>query len=310
MGMNGKVLRVLVAEGDAREGSTALRALFSEVGKSLELTAVSSIAILIATLEIVNPEVILLDLSLAHPEPMEVVRRIHRSAPAVPLIVFTDVADKSYAAESLGHGALDYLLKGYMDPETLDRVLHTALEFNTLDGLADLLRDPLTELYIRDGFLPLGARAMEAARRNSSTLVLLCIRIENLPALREEHGPSAAESTLREVAALMRGSFRRTDILCRLGESQFAALAVDAAEPSAAVLLQRLEKRIVALNQGAEPRGPLTLRMSAGVWTAKDTTSFSEFLDVVEAGLRLRTEAAAQEKELAGAGIRIRVREI
>lgn len=48
---------------------------------------------------------------------------------------------------------MDYLLKNHIDARTLDRVLQGALQRNTLKGLADLLRDPLTGLYIRDGFL-------------------------------------------------------------------------------------------------------------------------------------------------------------
>jgi hypothetical protein len=75
--------------------------------------------------------------------------------------------------------------------------------------------------------------------------------------------------------------------VARLGESQFAALAVDAAEPSAPVLCQRLEKRIAILNRDRGPWGPFELRMSARLWSPKETMAFSEFLDSVEAGLRL-----------------------
>jgi len=165
----------------------------------------------LATLEIVNPEVIFVDLSLAHPDPLEAVRRVHRSAPEVPLIVLADGSDKNCATQSLSQGALDYLLKGFIDTRT------------------DLLRDSFTGLYIRDGFLTLGKRAIETAKRRKSTLVLLRMRIDNLAALRAGHGPIAVESSLREVAALLAGGFRGTDIIARLGESQFAALAVDAA---------------------------------------------------------------------------------
>jgi len=102
-----------------------------------------------------------------------------------------------------------------------------------------------------------------------------------------EHGPVAVDSSLREVAALLAGGFRGTDIVARLGESQFAALAVDAAEPSAPVLCQRLEKRIAMLNRDRGPWGPFELRMSARSWSPKEAMAFSEFLDSVEAGLRL-----------------------
>jgi two-component system cell cycle response regulator len=285
--MSKKKLRVLLAEGDPTETTAALRELYPESQDGLELTIVSTIATLIATIEIANPEILLVDLSLAHPDPLEAVRRVHRSAPEVSLIVLADSSDKHCAELSLGHGALDYLLKGFIDTRTLGRVLRAALEHNTLEGLADLLRDSLTGLYTRDGFLTLGERAMETAKSRKSTLVLLCTKIENLTALRAGYGPGAFESSLREVAALLTGGFRGTDILARLGESQFAALAVDAMEPSAAVLCQRLEKRIGMRNRDRGPGGPLELRMSARFWAPRETSTFSEFLDSVEAGLRL-----------------------
>src|SRR5260370_39293231 len=109
----------------------------------------------------------------------------------------------------------------------------------------------------------IGTRAMETAKRRENALVLLCMRIENLATLRAGYGPSAVERSLREVATLLTGCFRGTDIVARLGESQFAALAVDAVEPSAPVRCQRLEKRIAMLNRNTGPRGPLELRMSA-----------------------------------------------
>ena len=284
--MSEKKLRILLAEKLPGETASALRELYPDAQDGLELTNVSSVSTLIATLEIVNPEIIFLDLSLALSDPLETVRHVHRSAPQVPLIVLADGSAKDCAVRCLRQGALDYLLKGFIDSRTLERVLRAALEHNTLGGLADLLRDSLTGLYIRDGFLTLGERAMETAKSRESTLVLLCMRIENLAAIRAGFGPSAAESSLCEVATLLVSSFRRTDIVARLGESQFAALAVNAAEPSAPVLRQRLEKRVAMLNRDIGPWGPLELRMSARFWSPKESTVFSELMDSVEAGLR------------------------
>jgi diguanylate cyclase (GGDEF)-like protein len=293
--MSEKKLRILLAEGNSGEAASALHALYPEGQDGLELTTVSGVSTLIATLEIVNPEVIFLDLALARPDPLAAIRRLHRSAPAVPLIVLADASDKDCAVRSLSQGTQDYLLKGFIDPRTLERILRVALERNTLEGLADLLRDSLTGLYTRDGFLTLGARAMEMGKTRESTLVLLCLRIGNLAALRTGYGPSAVENSLCEVAKVLAGSFRRTDIVARLGESQFAALAVDAAEPSASVLRQRLEKRVDMLNRDLGPWGPLELRMSARFWSAKEAIVFSEFLDSVESELRIPLVASVEE---------------
>src|SRR6266852_3793147 len=121
------------------------------------------------------------------------------------LSLLADGSDKNYAVRCLAQGAQDYLLKGFIDSRTMERVLRTALEHNTLEGLADFLRDALTGLYTCEGFLTLGERAMESAKRNDSTLVLLYMRIENLAALRAGYGSNAVEKSLRGVAALLAG---------------------------------------------------------------------------------------------------------
>ena len=267
----------------------------------MELTEISGFPTLMASLEFSNPEVILFDLALAHPEPLEAVRRLHRAKPEVPLIVIGDPADKKTAEASLREGAMDYLLKRYMDARTVERALRGALERNTLQGLADLLRDPLTGLYIRDGFMTLGSQAMEAAGREGGNLVLLCVRLVNLQSIQKEFGQSVAESSLREVAGLLTQSFRRTDLIGRIGESQFAALAVNAAEPSVPVLLQRLRKRLEALNRDIGAWGPLELRMTARFWPGKQAGTFAEFLDDVEAGLRNAETTGEEETQLRGA---------
>lgn len=280
-------LRVLVAEGSSGQAASVLRRLFPDDEGAVQLTEVSGVSTLLASLKLISPAVILLDLVLTNSDVLGTVRLIHRTKPEIPLIVIGDSAKKEMAVASLREGATDYLLKNHLDPQTLDRVLRSALERNSLKGLADLLRDPVTGLYIREGFLKLGSHVMEAAKDRRGTLVLLCAQFENLDRIKEQFGQNAADSSLREIATLLTRSFRRTDLMARTGESQFGALAVDAIEPSAPVLLQRLRKRLEALNSGNNRWGPLELRMAARFWAGKGARTFAEFLDEVEAGLRV-----------------------
>ncbi len=285
-----KKLRVLLAESGPSETAETLRVLFPESAGGLALTVVSSLATLIPTVKVVDPEIILLDLALSLRDPLDAVRVVHRSAPGIPLVVLADPAQKQYAAQSLSEGAMDYMLRGFIDSRTLDRVLRGALERNTFEGLADLLRDPVTGLYTRDGLLTLGTRCQEEAQRSGRTLILLCVLFENLYTLREGFGPGAAERALLEVAELLAGSCRRSDLVARLGEAQFALLAVDADAPTAVLLRKRLERSLATQNEARSPWGPLDLRLSTGVWSGKDGKSFAEFLDCVEVGLRLVPE--------------------
>jgi diguanylate cyclase (GGDEF)-like protein len=284
--MSGPKLRVLLAEKNVTGMAETLRTLYGQAERGLEMSVTSSLLDLIPAIKLAAPDAVLLDLALAQPDPLEVVRRVHREAPGVPLIVVAEAAEKDTAAQCLSHGAMDYLLKEPVDTHTLEQVLRNALERNTLQGLTDLLRDPITGLYIRDGLLTLGARSMDGIAEGRGTLILLCAMIENLPALRTQFGRMAADDCISEASALLSEGFRRTDIIARVGEGQFAILAVDATEPSVAVLRQRVEQRLRERNQLRGNRAPLDLRISIGFWTAPDQRTFAEFLDSVEANLR------------------------
>ena len=283
--MTQKMLRVMLAEGGNGETTQSLRAVFPEKEARLDLTVVSTVMTLLPTLKVVGPEILLLDLSLAQPNPLDTVKRLHRSAPGVPLIVIADPAEREIAKRCLSEGAMDFLIKGFMDQRTVEGVLREALESNTLNGLTDFLRDPLTGLYTREGFLTLGSRSMELARRSSGTMVLLCALLENLDSLPKQSGSGAREKALKDLGEVLEGSFRKTDIIARFGDPEFAALAVDAAEPSVAVLRQRLEKRLEFCNQLRGASGPLEVRLNAGYWSSADKRSFEEFLNGIELSL-------------------------
>lgn len=276
-GLQGKKLRVLMAEPEPAHVSKILRKLFPDDESSLQLTLVSTVSVLLPTIQLIGPEIVFLDLATAGPDSLATVRAVHRAAPSLPLITVGTTPEKSIAEESLREGALDFVLKDMADERTLDRVLRNALERNTVSGLADLLRDRETGLYNAEGFRALTSKYLQVARRTDGQLVLLGIRIENLDELEKEFGPTDAESAVRDTAELLKGCFRRTDLLARIHGGEFAVLAADAAEPSVAVLKQRLETRRTALNKERDPWGAIQLEIEVAFWAARQATDSIPF---------------------------------
>src|SRR5262249_10827914 len=118
-----KKLRVLVAEDSEGEAASALRAIYAEEAGRLDLTTIGSFSTLLPTIAMVNPDVMMLDLRLVKHDRVEEVRGIHRAAPEVQIIVLGDSAEQEEAARCLEAGAINYLLKGFMDPRTVERAL-------------------------------------------------------------------------------------------------------------------------------------------------------------------------------------------
>ncbi len=276
---NGKKLRVLMAECDPPRISKMLRSLFPDDESALQLTLVSTVSILLPTIQVVGPEVLFLDLAASGQDAMATVRAVHRAAPSLPLITLAASPEKEIAEQSVREGALDFVLKDVADVRTLERVLRSALERNTVAGLADLLRDRATGLYNGEGFRALAAKAAQGAQRTGGQIVLLTIRISNLKALGEEFGPSGGESAIKDTAEMLKGSFRRTDVLARMSEGNFAVLAADAAEPSVAIMQQRLETRRAAMNGMREPWGAVELAIGVGFWSSREKSEFTDMAD-------------------------------
>jgi|GEM_PF-685738 diguanylate cyclase (GGDEF)-like protein len=298
--IHGRKLRVLMAEAEPLRISRMLRSLFPDEESSLQLTTVSTISILLPTIQLVGPEVLFLDLSASGPDPLATVRAVHRASPSLPLIAVADSSDKPTAQQSLREGAFDFLLKDVADEKTLERVLRTALERNTVSSLVDLLRDSSTELYNADGFRALAVKYVKEAQRSGGQLVLLSVSIENIEALNREFGPSNAESAIKETAELLRRSFRRTDLVARLQGANFAILAADAAEPSVAIIRQRLESRREALNRAREPWGVIELSVNVAFWSARHEKPFAEVAEELLAASvphDLATAAAGESYE-------------
>ncbi|HMI54086.1 MAG TPA: diguanylate cyclase [Candidatus Saccharimonadales bacterium] len=296
--MTTKKLRVLVAEEPPNDSTESLQSVLPriEIEPSPEVTVVTSASTLLPAIQRVAPEIVFIDLKLVQPDAGEVVRRLHRASPGVPIIVLADQASKDSATQCVAEGAMDYILRESMDVANVNRVFRSALERNTLAGLTDLLRDPTTGFHNRDAFLALGARSMDCGRRHAGSLVLLCALLKNFEEMRAEFGPAAADEAIHDLGEVLARSFRGTDLLARIGEAQFAVLAEDALEPSVAILRQRVDARLTACNRARGAGAALELGVSVSYWSASDSTSFLKFLDSVETGLRRETVAVRDSR--------------
>ncbi|MEX0729650.1 MAG: EAL domain-containing protein [Aquisalimonadaceae bacterium] len=91
--------------------------------------------------------------------------------------------------------------------------------------------DALTELPNRMLFLEHLHRATVLARRDQTRLALLCLELDNVRALDETFDHTVGDRVLREVTARLLGKKRRSDILTRIGGSQFALILPGLRDP-------------------------------------------------------------------------------
>jgi signal transduction histidine kinase len=128
-------LHVLLVEDDDAF-SRYVRAALDAGSDTVHLEAAGSLATAVELLRGTRLDGILLDLNLPDSQGLSTLRRVIDAAPRPAVVILTGVAETSIAQDALRLGAQDWLIKGQLDPEVLQRALRYAVERKRLtDGL-------------------------------------------------------------------------------------------------------------------------------------------------------------------------------
>jgi two-component system cell cycle response regulator len=245
---DGKLVHELTKAGDGRlEVESA-----TELGEALRRLSRGGI------------DVVLLELSLPDSEGMSTFERTNAFAPEVPVVVLTDGYDEELAVSTVQAGAQDYLVKGSADSGEIVRALRYAQERHRLVmALRSLsLMDDLTGLYNRRGFSDLGSQYLELARRTDREVTLVFLDVDRFKTINDTLGHHIGDRALRKVAEVLRTTFRRSDIIARMGGDEFAVLAMQLSEDDPAAIVTRLREHFTDFN--VSHREPYQLSVSIG----------------------------------------------
>ncbi|MBP8980832.1 MAG: PAS domain S-box protein [Syntrophobacterales bacterium] len=124
------------------------------------------------------------------------------------------------------------------------------------------LRDHLTGLYNRRGFITLAEQQFKMSQRTSRSMMIVFIDIDGMKGINDTLGHKIGDQALIDTAQILRQTFRGSDIVARIGGDEFAVMAIDAVEFEVSAFSQRLLRNIAEIN--AEASRPFRLAMSWG----------------------------------------------
>lgn len=124
------------------------------------------------------------------------------------------------------------------------------------------LRDELTKLYNRRGFMEVANQAQSLAARDNRPAALIFIDLNGMKRINDELGHDAGDDALVDAAIVLGRALRESDVLARLGGDEFVAFALDFTAPHLEGL--RVRVRALADEQTKERRRPYRLSMSVG----------------------------------------------
>lgn len=104
--------------------------------------------------------------------------------------------------------------------------------------------DALTGLYNRRYFLEHTAKVLEAAAHVKAPVSLLMADLDNFKPFNDEHGHQAGDLLLQEIARLIRGCVRASDMVARYGGDELALLLPKATKAEAEAVARKICQQI------------------------------------------------------------------
>ncbi|MEY2881394.1 MAG: hypothetical protein RLZZ15_3774, partial [Verrucomicrobiota bacterium] len=168
----------------------------------------------------------LLDYQLGERDGLQLIREAMAGGCRTPIVFLTAETAERVDIAAMNAGALDYLVKGEITPQALERSLRYALKLGeTLEALRRLAtRDQLTGLLNRREFDRILAEEDERARRFGHALALVMVDIDHFKAVNDTHGHPAGDAVLREVARRVADEVRTVDRVARFGGEELAMI--------------------------------------------------------------------------------------
>ena len=123
--------------------------------------------------------------------------------------------------------------------------------------------DPLTGLTNRSGLMALGEEMLNISRSADEGVAVLFVDLDGMRPINERFGHEAGDQALQDLARILEGNFRASDLVARVGGDEFCVvMAPYVDEDESFLVTSRVQQAIDAYNQSAGV--PWTLGVNIG----------------------------------------------
>jgi diguanylate cyclase (GGDEF)-like protein len=157
------------------------------------------------------------------------------------------------------------------------------------------LTDELTKLPNRRALAQRFLQEMQRARRHKYSIAFLMIDLDHFKQVNDTYGHLNGDAVLAELAQILRGSARESDVCARYGGEEFALILHETTEPGAHILAERIRARVAA----ATFPGGLKLTISVGVAATDDAALFTQLIDRADQALYVAKQGGRNQVRVA-----------
>ena len=280
--MSNKQMKILLIEdnpGDVR----LIKEMLNEIRDfSFELECFQQLSDGLTRLAKPGIDIVIIDLFLPDGEGLGTLQHVITQSQDLPIIVLTGLDDVTTARQAVRMGAQEYLVKERLNSELLKHSLHLAIERNNIqEELRTMsLKDELTGLYNRRGFIKIARQQWDIHYRMKRTFYLLFMDLDSMKWINDTFGHKEGDLALKKVADILKASFRKFDIIARMGGDEFGILIIDTGNgiEMAPSILERLQRNIEFYNNERGDSYRLSLSVGLARFYPVNPSSIEELL--------------------------------
>jgi len=171
-------------------------------------------------------DVVLLDFFWGDLSARDLLNAAKLQANKTPIVIMTDEMEIEVDRDVIRAGASDYLIKGQIDHQLLERTIRYAMERKQTElYLARLAHyDQLTDIPNRILFRDRLEHVIHLANRDKTSFALLFIDLDGFKQVNDNFGHDAGDAIIRICAERLSTCMRRSDSVARMGGDEFTLL--------------------------------------------------------------------------------------
>ncbi len=240
-------------------------------------------------------DIVLLDYQLGEKNGLDLLREAGEKGCTLPVILLTGFSGREVDLEAMRSGAVDYLVKGRIDANGLDRSIRYGIERNRLvhalreskeqyrnqvvKAMALLnalnenqeklrtqaIRDDLTGLFNRRHFMDIMGMAVSSAKRHSHSLSLCICDLDGFKEINDRYGHQLGDEVLKTFAGIITENLRLETAAGRYGGDELCLLFPLANGEEVVKAIERIRSQLSQITFTAENGEKFQVQATYGI---------------------------------------------
>ncbi len=218
-------------------------------------------------------DVILLDVTLPDMQGIDTLIELKKNVPDIPIIVYSNHDDESFAVKAIQEGAQDYLVKGSVERDLLVRSIRYSIERHRMLKKMKQAQEELRQFAHYDSLTGLPNRkllyehlgeAIARARREDNIMAVMFLDLDKFKIINDELGHALGDVLLQSVTKRIKNCMRQNDVLSRQGGDEFIIVLDDiGSKEDISIVAERIRNTLsgVYVLEGKE----LSISVSIGI---------------------------------------------